>query len=174
MHPVAPGTPVFGPWDGALDNAGETVRLRRPGDPEPTGEVPYILAEKVNYRPTAPWPERPQGSGRSLERTTLYAYGSDPANWRFSESSFGTPGDAPAGKVHMVINKQVIHSGTGRVRWSTIPGETYSVEYRDSLLTDDWTPLQTVVATGPVSQLVDTTMPSAPFASRFYRVRWVR
>jgi len=174
MHPVAPGTPVFGPWDGALDNAGETVRLRRPGDPEPTGEVPYILAEKVNYRPTAPWPERPQGSGRSLERTTLYAYGSDPANWRFSESSFGTPGDAPAGKVHMVINKQVIHSGTGRVRWSSIPGETYSVEYRDSLLTDDWTPLQTVVATGPVSQLVDTTMPSAPFASRFYRVRWVR
>ena len=69
---------IYGPWDGALNNAGESLKLRKPGAPEPDGSVPYILADKLEYESAPPWVLEPDGTGPSLERLQLYEYGNDP------------------------------------------------------------------------------------------------
>ena len=38
---------VFGPYDGSLDNGGESIKLYKPGKPEPDGFVPRILVDRV-------------------------------------------------------------------------------------------------------------------------------
>ncbi|MBE3070181.1 MAG: hypothetical protein IMZ66_08080, partial [Planctomycetes bacterium] len=86
------GVPVFGPYAGVLDNAGETIELSKPGSPEPgTGFVPYIRAERVTYDDSYPWPVEPDGRGAALNRWVAPDYGNDPANWATSTYG-GTPG----------------------------------------------------------------------------------
>ena len=51
---------LIGPWSGHLDNAGESVELAAPDNPQTTGQdiglVPYVLMDKVAYTDIAPWP----------------------------------------------------------------------------------------------------------------------
>jgi len=94
--------PVFGPYTGALNNAGETIELYRPGDPESTGEVPYVLVERIKYNNTLPWPTKPDGTGPSLARYDSAAYGNDPENW-LSDPAGGTPGKANRGQIAPVV-----------------------------------------------------------------------
>ncbi|MCH8922780.1 MAG: lamin tail domain-containing protein, partial [Planctomycetes bacterium] len=54
-HQVSADVSIVGPYDGALNNAGENVRLSKPGPMEPGGEVPMITVDRVNYNVTAPW-----------------------------------------------------------------------------------------------------------------------
>ncbi len=79
-----PGTaPVFGPYEGLLENDGEKVALRnREGH----------LADRVAYRDDAPWPENPDGLGPSLERTDYVNDGEQQWVWRASIPTGGTPG----------------------------------------------------------------------------------
>lgn len=82
---VPPNVPIFGPWNGQLGNAGESVELVRPDAPQApphldAGYVPQILVDRVHYASTAPWPAA-TGNGFSLQRVTAPAYGNDPANW---------------------------------------------------------------------------------------------
>ncbi|MCB1125275.1 MAG: lamin tail domain-containing protein, partial [Verrucomicrobiae bacterium] len=93
-YPVPAGVPVYGPWDGALNNAGESLKLRRPGEPEPDGTVPYYRVDRVVYGPVAPWPTEADVGGVSLERVAADAYGNDPASWTASIDG-GSPGAAP-------------------------------------------------------------------------------
>jgi hypothetical protein len=93
---IPAGTLVFGPWDGALDNAQDSVELVRPDAPN-LNEVPYVLADKVNYSNFAPWPGG-AGIGASLQRVTPSEFGNDPINWRLTVTSPGEPtptGSAP-------------------------------------------------------------------------------
>jgi len=85
-----PALKVFGPFDGALNNAGESVKLYRPGQPD-AGLVPRIRADRVKYDDEAPWPVEADNGGPSLERIDPRAYGNDPANW-LATSFGGTPG----------------------------------------------------------------------------------
>lgn len=78
-------------FTGKLDNAGETIRLSKPGTPDGT-YVPYIIVDEVTYDDKAPWPTEPDGDRPSLERIDLRAYGNDPVNWRKSVNEGGTPG----------------------------------------------------------------------------------
>lgn len=87
-------TLVLGPWDGQLNNAGESVRLYKP-DPPNTNQVPYILVDQVNYDDQAPWPVEADGDGPSLERLDPTAYGNTAGNW-FPGPINGTPGSASA------------------------------------------------------------------------------
>lgn len=94
--PVA--TPVLGPWTGALDNAGEVVRLSRPGDVMPDTTIPLISADHVSYDDLAPWPTAPNGTGPTLQRLDAWLYGNDIINWAsFVHTSgrlnFDTDGD---------------------------------------------------------------------------------
>ena len=91
---LSPSIPVFGPWTGSLNNSGENLKLRRPGEPEPSGLVPYYRVDRVVYQPTAPWPAMPATGGVSIVRHTLQAYGNDPGSWMLSGPE-GTPGALP-------------------------------------------------------------------------------
>jgi hypothetical protein len=97
-------TPIYGPWNGKLDNSDDRIELVRPDLPEPPGSpaagfVPSILVERVHYRDTAPWPTGlPDGLGAALGRVDLAAYADDHANWRTAPKTPGAPlptGDIP-------------------------------------------------------------------------------
>ena len=92
---IAPGVQVFGGWTGALNNAGETVELYRPDNPNPD-VVPYYLADRVSYDDKAPWPAAADGDGPALEKVMVKAYGNTAANWMAGPVG-GTPGFATAG-----------------------------------------------------------------------------
>ncbi len=91
-YPIDESITVLGPYDGKLDNDGEELRLTRPGDPEDlTGEVPYIVVERVAYNDASPWPTNADGLGAALERTDTALYPNDAACWRdAAELSPGT------------------------------------------------------------------------------------
>jgi hypothetical protein len=81
---------VVGPYSGALDNGGETLRLEAPT--REGGEVLYALVDELRYDDVAPWPEAADGAGSSLERRDPGAWGRDPSNWGASLRGGGTPG----------------------------------------------------------------------------------
>lgn len=97
VSPVAPdvfrlrnSTPadvrVFGPYGGALNNAGEALELSRPGPPQTPAPpdlpfVPYLVVERVRYDNRAPWPTLADGFGAALQRRVAANFGNDPANW---------------------------------------------------------------------------------------------
>ena len=94
MYDILPGTPVYGPYDGKLDNAGENLRLQKPTEPEQlTGETPYVLVERVEYDNEEPWPLAADGTGASLERLDASLYGNDSTSWvpSFHDPTPGLP-----------------------------------------------------------------------------------
>jgi Lamin Tail Domain/CotH kinase protein len=85
---VLPGSPRIGPsWTaGSLNNGGEKITLRDPdGNP----------LHDFTYSDKAPWPVTPDGQGPSLEVIDPDGDYTDPANWRASVFSGGSPGRAP-------------------------------------------------------------------------------
>jgi len=91
---VATNVPIFGPWEGHLDNAGERVALYMPDKPEipPSqiaGFVPQVLVEEVHYSPLPPWPPEADGTGNSLQRIASAAFADDPANWQAGAPTVG-------------------------------------------------------------------------------------
>jgi hypothetical protein len=80
VYQLGPGVVILGPWSGKLANDGETIELKRPGEPDTNG-VPYYLVEKIRYSDRAPWPLIPGGSGLALHRINPSGYGNEPTNW---------------------------------------------------------------------------------------------
>ncbi len=76
---------VLGPFDGKLNNAGESLQLFRPDSPQTLppdiGLVPYILVEKVKYGSYSPWPMLPENGGIAIQRVSLENYGNLASNW---------------------------------------------------------------------------------------------
>jgi hypothetical protein len=85
---VPPSVPIFGPYTGALNNAGEKITLREPGQPTlgagGVTVVPYIEVDSVTYDNDAPWPSV-AGNGKALDRMNDGLFADDPANWQASE-----------------------------------------------------------------------------------------
>ena len=73
--------PLIGPFQGSLDPVAGSVELYQPDAPSAAGEVGYVLVDKVEYANGAPWPDEADGTGLSLQRQPVGAYGNDPANW---------------------------------------------------------------------------------------------
>ena len=89
---VPAGTSVLGPYNGQLNNGGESICLYKPGPPDGgTGVVPYILVDRVDYDNESPWPVSAAGGGASLERRVPGEYGNDSINWSASFIN-ATPG----------------------------------------------------------------------------------
>lgn len=87
-------------WNsGRLSNAGEMIRLLKPGDVDDLGTRYWIELDRVDYsdgsRPEDfpyhldPWPEEADGQGLSLNRLFASRYGNDPNNWH---ATIPTPG----------------------------------------------------------------------------------
>ncbi|HTL56672.1 MAG TPA: lamin tail domain-containing protein [Candidatus Limnocylindrales bacterium] len=84
-YALAPSVPVFGPWNGKLNNGGDSIELLRPDNPNvtPTNTiVPYYLVEKIAYGNTSPWPAAASGDGYALQRIDNSLFGNDPLNWQ--------------------------------------------------------------------------------------------
>lgn len=93
-YELPPGTRLFGPYTGRLQNSGNSVELVRQLPPVATpgpgfGVTPEVLMDRVNYSDTTPWPAAADGLGSSLQRRLLAAYGNDPTNWLASGVSPG-------------------------------------------------------------------------------------
>ncbi len=102
-HALATNVQIIGAWTGRLNNAGEEVRLYKPGPPE-TNMVPYYLVENIDYSDDDPWPTAPDGNGPSLERIHSTNYGNTAENW-FAGAPGGSPGAAPvAGLINGTVS----------------------------------------------------------------------
>lgn len=88
-------------------------------------------------------------------------------NWQ--EFRAGTNPNEPASALRM-LTRQLDGTGSLTLRWPTIFGKTYVVEYRDSLSGANWLPL-TTQATGNGNEMTFTA--DSTGAPRFYRVRLV-
>lgn len=74
---------VLGPYDGALSNGGETLRLRNPSG--------AILLE-IPYRDRGAWPVAADGFGHSLVLSCPSHGEGDPSAWSASQNIDGSPG----------------------------------------------------------------------------------
>jgi hypothetical protein len=89
----------LGPYNGSLNNAGERLELSMPGDMDESGTLYYIRIDRVSYSDgfhpeNCPggvdlWPTAPDGNGDSLTRKVSSDYGNDPDNWTASAPSPG-------------------------------------------------------------------------------------
>ncbi len=157
---------VFGPWPGGLDAEGEMLKLLSPGDPEPDGFVPMYRADYVSFGTNGYWPAV-TGTGTSIERYSVFDFGNDPAHWQASDA-FATPG---FGTEYLEPFVSSIASASGE--WPTIGfpalyGQSYEIQYTDSLTDPDWQTLGVVyAASGSWVEVVDD---SASANERFYRI----
>jgi hypothetical protein len=100
-HGVPPEVPLYGPFEGKLDNSSDRVELRRPLPPGSASaeDVPYSLVERISYSDEPPWPTGADGLGRALHRIDAVGFGNDANNWAAAEPSPGrrfSSGLAPA------------------------------------------------------------------------------
>jgi hypothetical protein len=113
--PAVPTDMIYGPYSGQLNNAGETIKLLRPGQNN-NGVRTYLLIDRLTYssgfNPLGqdPWPPQANGSGLSLNRIDDTQYGNDPANWQALPP---TPGQPPVGPVTHVLHYWHLNSRTG-------------------------------------------------------------
>ncbi|MCL4179404.1 MAG: lamin tail domain-containing protein [Verrucomicrobia bacterium] len=90
---VPPDTLILGPFEGNLNNGGETISLSR-ADSVPTEEgavVSWILMDQVGYSPEPPWPDLAAGQGDALHRVDPAAYCNDPIVWIATTPGPGIP-----------------------------------------------------------------------------------
>ncbi len=74
---------ILGPYQGRLDNAGETVRLRNNNE---------RIMDEITYNDKYPWPVSADGSGATLSKLLPTSSSSPPQNWTSSPQLLGTPG----------------------------------------------------------------------------------
>ena len=91
VHNVPAAAELFGPYLGALSNAGESLRINKPGEPADDGFISSIMVDRVSYDDRAPWPVEADGSGVALQRRQVAGYGNEPTNWTITLPG-GTPG----------------------------------------------------------------------------------
>ncbi len=100
---------IFGPYSGALNNAGERIRLMRPDGPTPE-VLPYVLVDEVDYLPAEGWPIEADGSGVSLQRSGGDAWGNDAANWT---ADVPTPGQVEWSRTTaQVVGRHLFYNGS--------------------------------------------------------------
>jgi hypothetical protein len=98
----APDAVVVGPYNGALNNAGEGLILSRP-----VADGAFAVVDRVVYNDREPWPIAADGGGPSLERANPERFGNDVLNWRASTADGGTPGAANSSDVEGETGRQV-------------------------------------------------------------------
>jgi hypothetical protein len=167
LYNVPTNVPIFGPWSGKLDNAGETIELKRPDKPDvgTTVTVPYVLLEQIDYQPGAPWPTNADGWGGSLQRLVLHAYGNDPTNWVAALPSAGSLNASSPPPVVTVISRPGV---TVSIGMTAAPGLTYLLEYKNDLRDAVWTPLPPPLPAGATTLILTDT--NSPATKRFYRI----
>ncbi|NQU25268.1 MAG: lamin tail domain-containing protein, partial [Candidatus Nealsonbacteria bacterium] len=78
-HGISGSIEIRGPYSGQLHDDGEPVQLRYPDEP-PSDDpdfYPGLLADEVIYDDDGPWPLAADGTGASLHRGSIGAWGDD-------------------------------------------------------------------------------------------------
>jgi hypothetical protein len=87
-YDVPANVPVFGPYDGKLDNSAESIELFKPDAPG-VGGAPYVLVDWIEYQDAGSWPAGADGTQASLQRRGSSQYGNDPVNWAAAAPTAG-------------------------------------------------------------------------------------
>ena len=132
-HGLDNSVPVYGPYgQKALDNSSGSVELAKPGVTDLlTGLFPFILVDKAHYKDSDQWPVLADGSGPSLQRRNVAAYGNDPANWAAALPSPGAPfsaGAAPTIQTQPVSQTRV--AGVGAALFIVVAHGTGPLGYQ--------------------------------------------
>jgi len=88
---------ILGPYQGSLQNNGETLRLVRPGP----ADTEDLVLDDVRYENTAPWPPLADGSGPSLQLIDAAQDNWRAGNWgatAINDANRATPGRANANR----------------------------------------------------------------------------
>ena len=125
---------IFGPWSGALDNAGETITLK---------DKNGVIASSLKYGDSGKWPVQADGAGHSIVLADPNRNTNDWRNWRASTNRGGSPGVADPAVPAAGLSLNEFHfAATGHVDWievrngsrtTTIAGGTMFVASRDDL-----------------------------------------
>ena len=94
-----PGITVYARFDGKLDNGGEKLAVKNGA-----GQVLW----SVDYDDDNGWPTNADGSGYSIEIIDVFGDPDDPANWRASSNTNGSPGIRPALPPPVVVFNEVM------------------------------------------------------------------
>jgi hypothetical protein len=94
-----PGIVAFGRFDGKLDNGGEKLAVKNA-----SGQVLW----SVDYNDSGGWPLAADGGGYSIEIIDPFGDPDDPANWRASGSTNGTPGVISSPPAPVVVLNEVM------------------------------------------------------------------
>ena len=154
------GQPVLGPWQGRLDNAGETLQLVQPNG---------TVVESISYFDSSTWPN--QHLQAAYHRLEYRNYANDPVNWYTLGNFVSSPGVGPDPCEPSTSPLIGTLATSNTFSWAAIPGETYRIEYRDELLGGSWQLLTTVTASAAMESV---PLPAAITTRRYYRVVWVR
>ena len=132
-HGLDNSVPVYGPYgQESLDNSSGSVELAKPGVTDLlTGLFPYILVDKAHYKDSDQWPVLADGSGPSLQRRNVAAYGNDPANWAAALPSPAAPfaaGAAPTIQTQPVSQTRV--AGVGAALFIVVAHGTGPLGYQ--------------------------------------------
>ncbi|MEY4487706.1 MAG: hypothetical protein RIQ79_214, partial [Verrucomicrobiota bacterium] len=136
-------TPVYGPYSQNLANSTFDVELAQPATLG--GNATFVNVDKVEYRDTAPWPTTPDGTGKSLQRSSETTIGNTAANWT---------GNTPTpGAVNLGLAAALAISST-----SPLPGGVLGVAYSTTLAgTGGTAPYTWVITSGSVPGLALST-----------------
>ena len=113
---------VFGPYEGTLNNAGETILLKDLSD---------RTLSRVTYDDQAPWPSAADGEGHSLELVVTTASES-PESWRSSLERHGSPGvDNLLSPQTIKITAIEVSGETFVIRFNATVGSSFQLQSRD-------------------------------------------
>ena len=155
---------IYGPFAGRLNNSDDRVDLHQPGAPNPNTQVaPRILLDRIEYSVIPPWPETTSGTGASLQRKDLAAFGNDPANWLAARAS--------AGRSLAPVLNLYLQPSTLLLEWEDSPLEWQLEQAADLRTPPEWQP------SGIAPELTNgywrVAVPRSPNRSTFYRLKYL-
>jgi hypothetical protein len=165
---VATTVPIFGPWEGQLNNSGERLELIQPDIPDGS-YIPQVLVEAVEFRDAIPWPgPASDGAGASLQRrptggaSTLnpIPYANDPLSWIAGNPSPGSVNNGPISALPVITQ-----SPQSRTNPAGFP-VTLTVAATGSGLTYQWR-FQPTDESGAASSAGLSNLPGATNSSLF-------
>ena len=176
------GATIAGQSTGSLNNDGEHITLK---------DIDGNPIHDFSYSDLPPWPTAADGTGPSIEVLStdpaLYGLGT---NWRASQENGGSPGwlgfaadtdgDGIADSIEIAFGSDpnsaaskpsvpaTTRNALGEVAltFASENGRTFTIQYRDDLVSGAWQTLATVTAAGPTASYLDTLAG----AQRFYRI----
>ena len=129
-NPALAGAEVVGPFEGALSNGGDTLRLRASSE---------RIMDELNYGDSDQWPVGPDGSGATLAKIEGSLLSGKSSSWMTSPKIGGTPGavnlpegEAPIAHVLVATDASWKYLDTGAQPASTWQTTAFNDEAWDS------------------------------------------